>query len=290
MILSFIVEIVVSIILLLNVNNYQNDTVKINELTYGVKENFNQEELYSKYYTYSILDMDDNLIYKTSDNTSLSLNEAYKNKDTINTINVSGVEYRILVNHRINEIIEQNNKSILITIIVISLFELFILSLYYIYLYESIHKPFKDMKGYASRISSGNLDVPLKMDSGNTFGVFTESFDIMREELKKARKKEKEANDSKRELVAKLSHDIKTPVASIKSTSELGYAISKDEKDKAYFDTINKKADQINTLVSNLLISSLEDLDEIKINPSKLDSYVLYELIKNSDYLLKVEK
>jgi signal transduction histidine kinase len=26
------------------------------------------------------------------------------------------------------------------------------------------------------------------------------------------------------------------------------------------------------------------------MNPSKLDSYVLYELIKNSDYLLKVEK
>jgi signal transduction histidine kinase len=256
MILSFIVVIVVSIILLLNVNNYQNDTVKVNELTYGVKENSNQEELYSKYYTYSILDMDDNLIYKTSDNTSLSLNAAYKNKDTINTNNVSGVKYRILVNHRINEIIEQNNKSILITIIVISLFELFILSLCYIYLYESIHKPLKDMKGYASRISSGNLDVPLKMDSGNTFGAFTESFDIMREELKKARKKEKEANDSKIELVAKLSHAIKTPVATIKSTSELGYAISKDEKDKAYFDTINKKADQINTLVSNLLISS----------------------------------
>ena len=290
LIVSFIVEITVTTIFINQMSNYQNDTVKINELIYGVKDNFNNEELYPKYYTYSILDNEDNLIYKTSDNTSISLNEAYRNKDTIVTINVNGIDYKICINNKINEIIAQNNKSILTTIIVISLFQLFIISLYYIYLYKSILKPFKDMKEYASRISSGNLDVPLKMDKNNSFGAFTESFDIMREELKKARIKEKEANDSKRELVAKLSHDIKTPVASIKSTSELGYAISKDDKDKAYFDTINKKSDQINTLVSNLLISSLEDLEEIKINPTLMDSYILYELIKNSDYLSKVDK
>ena len=159
---------------------------------------------------------------------------------------------------------------------------------YILYLHRTIMKPFKDMKLFATRISNGNLDIPLSMDKNNNFGAFTESFDIMREELKKARQKEKEANESKRELVAKLSHDIKTPVSSIKSTSELCLEIG-SEKDKKYFETINNKADQINTLISNLLISSLEDLDEIKINPIEIESYVLNELVKNSDYLNKVE-
>ena len=37
----------------------------------------------------------------------------------------------------------------------------------------------------------------------------------MRSELKKAREAEKKANDAKKEMVAKLSHDIKTPLTSI---------------------------------------------------------------------------
>ena len=43
---------------------------------------------------------------------------------------------------------------------------------------------------------------------------------------------EAKANESKKELVAKLSHDIKTPVASIKAVSEVGAALTDDEKVK----------------------------------------------------------
>ena len=168
--------------------------------------------------------------------------------------------------------------------------KLAIIVLFFIYIRKTIIKPFDDLKGYALRIANGNLDIPLTMDKGNNFGAFTESFDIMREELKKARIKEKEANDSKRELVAKLSHDIKTPIASIKSSVELGYSITDNEKDKELFNMINNKVDQINTLVSNLLTSAVEDLSEININPISCDSYIIYDLIKNSDYLNKVKK
>ena len=39
----------------------------------------------------------------------------------------------------------------------------------------------------AERIAAGELDTPLEMDKDNIFGAFSESFDIMREELKAAR-------------------------------------------------------------------------------------------------------
>ena len=42
-------------------------------------------------------------------------------------------------------------------------------------------------------------------------------------------------------MVAKLSHDIKTPVASIKSTSEIGMAITKEERTKEMFGVIAPK-------------------------------------------------
>ena len=85
----------------------------------------------------------------------------------------------------------------------------------------TVFKPFKKLQSFAVNVARGNLDIPLKMDKNNPFGAFTESFDIMREELAAARQSEYAANRSKKELVASLSHDIKTPVASIKAVSEL---------------------------------------------------------------------
>ena len=110
---------------------------------------------------------------------------------------------------------------------------------------------------------------------------------MMRTELKKARRAEKEANDAKKEMVAKLSHDIKTPVASIKSSSEIGYEISKDEKTKHYFNLINEKSDQVTTLVANLFNSSVNDITEIAVTPMEYGSDILEPIIKNSDYLNK---
>ena len=53
-------------------------------------------------------------------------------------------------------------------------------------------KPVKEMENFASEIAKGNLDVPLPIHRNNMFGSFTESFDIMREELKNARAKVKQ--------------------------------------------------------------------------------------------------
>ena len=55
------------------------------------------------------------------------------------------------------------------------------------YLDRAVVRPFRQLKDFARRVAGGNLDIPLEMDRGNLFGAFTESFDIMREELKKAR-------------------------------------------------------------------------------------------------------
>ena len=89
------------------------------------------------------------------------------------------------------------------------------------------------------------------------FGAFSESFDIMREELKQAREKELAANISKKELVAQLSHDIKTPVSSIKAMSEV--LAAKEDRDavRDKIVAIGAKADQIDSLVSNLFVSAI---------------------------------
>lgn len=146
-------------------------------------------------------------------------------------------------------------------------------------------RPFKKLNTFATRVAEGNLDLPLTMDKEHVFGEFTEAFDLMRFELKKARAAEKKASDDKKEVIAKLSHDIKTPVASIKSTSEIGFELTKEERTKEMFNVINVKTDQIKTLVDNLFNSSVQDVTEIKVNPGSYESNDIVALIKNSDYL-----
>ncbi len=82
-------------------------------------------------------------------------------------------------------------------------------------------RPVNEMKNYAAEIAKGNLDIPLPIHRANTFEGFTESFDLMREELKASKERELAAEQAKRELVAELSHDIKTPVATIQATCEV---------------------------------------------------------------------
>jgi signal transduction histidine kinase len=136
-------------------------------------------------------------------------------------------------------------------------------------------RPFQKLKSFASEVAKGNLKAPLEMTKGNYFGVFTESFDIMREELQKAKDNEYRANVSKKELVAELSHDMKTPIATIKATCDVLKAknlrqdqgTSDDMLDK--LGMIEQKADMIDQLINNMFHATLEEMENLKVEPEE---------------------
>ena len=99
-----------------------------------------------------------------------------------------------------------------------------------------------------------------------------------------ARQREYESNRSKKELVATLSHDIKTPVASIKAVSELMLLQVKDEKMMKHVNTIYSKAEQINLLVTDMFHATLEELQQLKLTVTEESSEVLVEMIENVNY------
>lgn len=285
-IFTFVFELFVVIYNIKEKTEYANDVIKINELVNIIKENYGETSKYPKYFDYTVIDNSGNLIYKTKDDLSQSLNEAYKNRDTIIDLIIDNeVKGKIIICNDVKGIVNRHNDIYINIIIWVSSIQLIALIIYYIVLYKKILEPFNKMKNFAIRVSNGNLDIPLEMDRKNNFGAFTEAFDIMRYEIKKARIAEKKTIEDKKELVAKLSHDIKTPIASIKSSSELGLAISNDEKTKECFKSINQKSDQINILVTNLFNATLEELEELNIDPIELKSNIIKELIDNADYL-----
>lgn len=152
------------------------------------------------------------------------------------------------------------------------------------FIYWQYIRPFRNLQRFAAQIAKGNLDFPLAMPKGNYFGAFTESFDIMREELKKARQGEYEANVSKKELVASLSHDIKTPVATIRAICEILMLKIKDEVTLEKIGIINRKAGVIDALISDMFHATLEDLSMLKITPTEELSTIIRPMFEEINY------
>lgn len=169
--------------------------------------------------------------------------------------------------------------------------------------HTTILRPFGVMKEFAQKIADGDLEFRLPMDRGNYFGAFTESFDLMREELRKARQGEYQANISKKELVAELSHDIKTPVATIKAICELleiklatvqaedlpgSIAATTITESIEKIAVIDVKADIIDALISNLFHATLEELEMLKVNVSEQPSTVIVSMFTDMDNFGKI--
>ncbi|MCR4840236.1 MAG: hypothetical protein K5848_01705 [Lachnospiraceae bacterium] len=284
-VLSFVAELAISLTLIGKMEDVKQDTVTINECVHSVADNYGNLSAYSTKLEYVLLTPDGSVEYQNGEGLSKSLNEAVKNGDTIVDLVIGGETYgKLIFKNQTKEIIKEYRKELTVTIIIISAVQLLIVISYFIYLRLTIIRPFEKLDAFAVRVAGGNLDTPLELDRKHIFGSFTEAFDLMRSELKKARAAEKRAMDEKKEMVAKLSHDIKTPVASIKSTSELGYELAGDERSREKFNLINAKSDQITALVTNLFNSSINDITEIEVNPSEQPSSIIAELVENADY------
>ena len=156
-------------------------------------------------------------------------------------------------------------------------------TMYGIYVRKNIIIPFKEMEQFAVNVASGSLDEPIMLEKNNLFGAFTESFDIMREELKRSRQVENELKMKEKEMIASLSHDLKTPITGIKLLCELLMVKVKDEYVSEKVGNIHQKAEQINILVSDLLSSALEDLGEMNVSCCDERSEILHELVAEHD-------
>ena len=191
----------------------------------------------------------------------------------------------------LNNIYENKEKTLLNSMIIMWIIILVGGYLFMIYIYITIARPIREFESFSGEVAKGNLDVTLPMRRANLFGNFTESFDQMREELIKSRKREAEAEKAKRELVGEISHDIKTPVATIKATCEVmdvnlikRAGQSKDSDDNKFVGDmqekvgyIAEKAETINQLVQNVFHVTMEEVDELSVNVSERDSKMIEE-------------
>ncbi len=143
----------------------------------------------------------------------------------------------------------------------------------FLYLYVSLLRPFDTLQNFAKQIAAGNLNVKLPYPRKNYFGAFTWAFDSMRQEITKARACEREAVENNKTVIATLSHDIKTPIASICAYAE-GLEANMDttpEKRQRYLQVMQKKCGEVAQLTNDLFLHAISDLNRLQIKPERLE-------------------
>lgn len=286
----FAIGITFSIIIINNKDISKVDLVAINDVVKTVEKNWGQVSEETFYNSdikqpFSIIDHLENVIYQTPGNHFNNIYDAIENRDTFIDLKQNNeIVGKIIIRNNEQELMDQMKRELVISVsFIFGLLAIF--SIFYLYyINRTLLKPFQQLQYFAVNVARGNLEMPLKMDENNYFGAFTESFDLLRDELDASRQREYESNRSKKELVATLSHDIKTPVASIKAVSELMLMQVKDDKVIKQVNTIYSKADQIDLLVTDMFHATLEELQQLKLTVSEESSEVLVDMIENVNY------
>ncbi len=133
---------------------------------------------------------------------------------------------------------------------------------------KKILVPIKELTAAAYKIKNGQLDFELLGSRCREINELCSAFDNMRLQLRESRNTEERQLVERRLMLANISHDIKTPLTSIKgyiSGIKDGIA-SSPEKLAKYLDTIYKKTEVMENIINNMSDLSMLELSKLNFN------------------------
>lgn len=127
---------------------------------------------------------------------------------------------------------------------------------------SNILKPLRELVSATEKIANGEFDFTLSYDKEDEMRDLCIAFDTMRIQLKNSMEKQAQLEQSQKELIASISHDLRTPMSSIKGYVEgLQDGIVHDkEKFNRYISVIKNKTENLDTLIESLFLYSRIDI------------------------------
>ena len=156
-------------------------------------------------------------------------------------------------------------SSLFLCMILILLFTALLLTRW---LEKSFFGPISVLNKGMNHIRDGNLDFILKTDEEGEIGELYQNYEEMRLRLKESQEEKLLQEKQNRELLSNISHDLKTPITSIKGYVEGlidGVANTPEKQDK-YIRTIYNKANDMDHLIDELTLYSRIDSDRVPYN------------------------
>ena len=160
------------------------------------------------------------------------------------------------------------------------------------FLSHKITKPILDIAKKAKKLGYGNHDIQFEQN-----GIL--EIDELAESLNNAQKELSKTDELRRDLMANVSHDLKTPLTMIKAYAEMIRDISykNDKKREEHLNIIISETDRLNILVNDILnLSKMQaDADSFKKETFDLTREIKeiikkYEIIKETEnYKFNIE-
>lgn len=133
------------------------------------------------------------------------------------------------------------------------------------WLNQGIIKPMISLKSAMMRIEQGDLETPAVTAEKGEVGELFEGFEKMRIRLKDSKEEKARTEEANKELIRNISHDLKTPITSIKGYVEgiMDGVADTPEKMEKYIKTIYNKAGDMDFLIDELTMYSKIDANQI---------------------------
>ena len=160
-------------------------------------------------------------------------------------------------------------KQLVVQFVLAMIFILFLTAcIFTTWIYRSVVQPIRELRLATEKIKSGNLDFLVTAESNDEMGQLCTDFEKMKQRLKESAEEKIRFDNENRELISNISHDLKTPITSIKGYVEgiMDGVADTPEKMDRYIRTIYNKANEMNLLINELTLYSKIDTNRIPYN------------------------
>lgn len=156
------------------------------------------------------------------------------------------------------------------------------------FVFKRIEEPLDILAGGVHEIRDGNLEYRIEYGRKDEFQAVCEDFNEIAVRLKQSVDMMQRQEQSRKELIAGISHDLRSPLTSIQAYVEglLDGVARTPEAQKRYLETIKGKAEDMAHIISQLFLFSKMELGEY---PENLCPLFLDEKIAETALALKEE-
>ncbi|SMF90354.1 Signal transduction histidine kinase [Paenibacillus uliginis N3/975] len=144
-------------------------------------------------------------------------------------------------------------------------------------------QPIQKLKYYSEAILKGDYEHKAEYGRMDEIGEVYAMFDQMRLEIMHLSKRRDEQDKAQKELVSNLSHDLKTPLTTVKAYLEaIRAGICPDmESVMEYIQVMQTNTQKMTALIDDLLLHALKELGQISVCPiEQYSKEILLNIIK----------
>jgi len=151
-------------------------------------------------------------------------------------------------------------------------------------------KPINELGAYSEAILKGDYEQRAEWIVSNEVGDLYAVFDQMRDEIRTLQLQQASHNQAHKELISNLSHDLKTPLTTIRAyVDSIREGVCPDLPSAiAYLNVVHNNIHKMTVLVDDLLLHSLRDLEQIAVHPTEqYSSDVLKPMIEHIAHYIR---